>query len=169
MHFRIINIKKAMKYIKGILILFFFSVCLCQAAFAQQKSITDKKSFIEEKDSLNVVKQNLILGNNALKTRVDSLKNILASLDKDLQKAEYELRLIKRKLYVKRYGHQVADRLINGEIWKGMTEDMVRDSWGKPDKINKNVYKWGVYTQWYYGDVTYFFKNGELFDWQQKK
>ncbi len=158
-----------MRNIKGILLLFLLTAFLSCSSFAQRKDTMNKRSYNAEKDSLTSLKQNLILENKILKNRVDSLKGVSASLDKNLQKAQTELRLIKRKFYVKKYGHQTADRLLNGQIWKGMTEDMVRESWGKPDKINKNVYKWGVYTQWYYGDITYFFKNGKLFDWQEKK
>ena len=50
-----------------------------------------------------------------------------------------------------------------------MTEDMLNDSWGKPDRTNKIKKKWGIFTQWYYGDITYFFKNSKLIEWEQKK
>ncbi len=49
-----------------------------------------------------------------------------------------------------------------------MTDEMVRDSWGKPDKIDKNVERWGVFTQWYYGNVTFFFRDGKLTEWDEK-
>ena len=50
-----------------------------------------------------------------------------------------------------------------------MTEDMLNDSWGKPDRTNKIKKKWVIFTQWYYGDITYFFKNSKLIEWEQKK
>ncbi len=49
-----------------------------------------------------------------------------------------------------------------------MTERMLKDSWGEPDKIDKNMEKWGVFTQWYYGNITYFFKNGKLIAWEEE-
>jgi len=50
-----------------------------------------------------------------------------------------------------------------------MTEQMLQDGWGKADTVNANSYKWGIYTQWIYGDITLFFKNGKLFEWEEKK
>ncbi|MCH8326702.1 MAG: hypothetical protein IIB83_09140 [Bacteroidetes bacterium] len=29
--------------------------------------------------------------------------------------------------------------------------------------------KWGIFTQWTFGDVTFFFKNGKLFEWEEIK
>ena len=49
-----------------------------------------------------------------------------------------------------------------------MTDKMLEESWGKPDNITSNKEKWGMFTQWYYGEITYFFKNGELLGWEQK-
>ena len=50
-----------------------------------------------------------------------------------------------------------------------MTENMLNDSWGKPDKIDVNKEKWGVFSQWYYGNITYFFRDGSMIDWEEKK
>ena len=50
-----------------------------------------------------------------------------------------------------------------------MTEKMLRDGWGKPDRIHTSTYKWGIYSQWYYGDIIYFFRNGKLIDWEEKR
>ncbi len=47
-----------------------------------------------------------------------------------------------------------------------MTDEMVRDGWGEPDRVDKNVEAWGTFTQWNYGDVTFFFKDGKLTDWE---
>ena len=49
-----------------------------------------------------------------------------------------------------------------------MTEKMLKDSWSEPDRKTRNKKKWGLFTQWYYGTITYFFKNGVLTDWEEK-
>lgn len=110
----------------------------------------------------------------------DSLKNRKARLleektdliqfirkgEKELDSLKQAVKDAKHDLYIKRYGNENGTRVANGQVWKGMTDKMLGDSWGKPDKIDKNVEKWGVFTQWYYGTITYFFKNGKLTDWE---
>jgi len=61
-------------------------------------------------------------------------------------------------MYIKKFGKDKANRIINKQIWKGMSEKMLLSSWGKPDKIDKNVEKWGTFTQWYFGEVTFFLR-----------
>jgi len=107
-------------------------------------------------------KEQLIKNNAKTRHEIDSLKIVLKNLDTILRKHL-------KSLYVLKYGKKNGARVSNGSVWKGMTENMLKDSWGKPDKINKIKRKWGIFTQWYYGDVTYFFKNGRLIEWEQKK
>ena len=126
------------------------------------------KNFTSERDSLKTLKQSLISVNKSLKKDVDSLKNISDSLDKKIKKAKSELFGLNKKYFGIKYGKEVGNRVLEGEVWKGMTEEMMRDGWGKPDKTHTNRHKWGVFTQWYYGDITYFFKNGKLIDWEEK-
>ena len=38
-----------------------------------------------------------------------------------------------------KYGSSLAARLASGKIWKGMTAEMVSDSWGTPQKINRVI------------------------------
>ena len=91
------------------------------------------------------------------------MKNISDVLDEKISSILEEI----NSIYKKKFGKEKANRIINKQIWKGMTEKMLRASWGTPDKIDKNVEKWGVFTQWYFGDVTFFFKNGKLTDWEE--
>lgn len=58
-----------------------------------------------------------------------------------------------------------------GIISLGMTEDMVRLSWGIPYDINEYVSVWGTSVQWIYGeDIAYrtylYFDDGVLTSWQ---
>ena len=69
----------------------------------------------------------------------------------------------------RKYGNEIGERIIRGQIWKGMTEKMLEDSWGKPDRITKNREKWGTFTQWYFGKITYFFKDGIMTGWEELK
>ncbi|MCF8266381.1 MAG: hypothetical protein K9I99_17935, partial [Melioribacteraceae bacterium] len=73
----------------------------------------------------------------------------------------------KEEILVLKYGQEYGMRVSMGRVWKGMSENMMRDSWGEPDKIDKNKEKWGVFSQWYYGEIVYFFKDGKLTEWEQ--
>lgn len=100
--------------------------------------------------------------NKNLRSEIDSLKMLRDSLQK-------RLRMELRDLYIMRYGEEAGGKVAMGQIWTGMTEEMMRDSWGEPDSITVNDQKWGKYSQWYYGDITYFFKDGKLFEWENGK
>ena len=104
-----------------------------------------------------------------MEKEIDSLKKVSESLDKRLNEAQSELRKVQQTYYIKKYGQENGNRIFERKVWKGMTESMLRDSWGRPDKTHQNNYNWGVFAQWYYGDITYYFKNGKLIDWEEKK
>ena len=129
-------------------------IFLSQNSFAQIKE--------NNPSNIKLTKEQLIKKNAKTKHQIDSLKIVLKNLDANLKK-HY------KALYVLKYGKKKGTRVSYGNVWKGMTEDMLKDSWGKPDKKNTIKRKWGVFTQWYYGDITYFFKNGKLIEWEEKK
>ena len=69
---------------------------------------------------------------------------------------------------IDKYGEKVANRIMGGEVWVGMTDKMAHDSWGKPDKINKSGSEYGSREQWVYRtrDVYLYFTNGKLKSFQ---
>jgi hypothetical protein len=137
--------------------------------YGQTNSKMNEKQYDALTDSLRVLKFSLTTENLQLEKEIDSLKNVLESLNKKLNNTQSELKKIQHTYYIKKYGQENGNRIFEGKVWKGMTESMLRDSWGKPDKTHQNNYKWGMFTQWYYGGITYFFKNGKLIDWEEKK
>jgi hypothetical protein len=66
-----------------------------------------------------------------------------------------------------KYGTNMAARLNAGKIWKGMTAEMVRDSWGKPIRINRLIRNDVVKEEWIYGNTWLYFENNNLIDWGQ--
>jgi hypothetical protein len=127
--------------------------------------INSAQSFNQTRDSLLVIKNNLLSEQLYLQIKIDSLKKTSDELDEKISSTLEEI----SNIYKKKFGKEKANRILNKQVWKGMTDKMLAASWGKPDKIDKNVEKWGVFTQWYYGDVTFFFKNGKLTDWEEIK
>lgn len=87
----------------------------------------------------------------------DSKLNSLAKKVKKQNEFEY----LSRK-----YGSTDARKIVNGQIWIGMTDAMARLSKGIPKDINRTKFEWGVHEQWIYGsfpDAVYlYFENGEL-------
>lgn len=77
-------------------------------------------------------------------------------------------RLEKRtKDLASKYGTEVANKIIAGKIWLGMTDAMSKESWGLPNDINRTVGNWGVHEQWIYPSNVYlYFENGVLTSWQ---
>jgi hypothetical protein len=64
-----------------------------------------------------------------------------------------------------KYGTNMAARLISGKIWKGMTSEMVRDSWGKPLKINRIINSNTIKEEWIYRNSWLYVEDDILTDW----
>ncbi|GBD87186.1 hypothetical protein BMS3Abin03_01113 [bacterium BMS3Abin03] len=117
-------------------------------------------------DEYKTEKGNLINKKTELTREIANLKTEIDSLEKLAPQLEQNIIACNRDLFMIKYGKEMGQRIAYKRIWKGMTEEMLRDSWGKPDKIDKNVEKWGVFTQWFYGNVIFFFRDGKLTDWE---
>ena len=139
------------------LILAVLFIFISLTTFAQMT----EKEYNREKDELNISRDQLKNEIEDIKIETDNMRNRIPEL-------EQEVITVYRELYVLKYGKGVGEKVSYKQIWTGMTDEMVRDSWGKPDKIDKNVERWGVFTQWYYGNVTFFFRDGKLTEWDEK-
>lgn len=65
----------------------------------------------------------------------------------------------------KKYGTDVAARINSRKIWKGMNGEMVRDSWGNPNKINRVINNNTVKEEWTYKSTILYFQNNRLVEW----
>ncbi len=128
--------------------------------FAQTKITPSeyKNSF----DSLTAKKAKLLSAKLIFKNKIDSLNKLNAELDKKLEDCL-------PSYFVKKYGRDIGGRIALGRVWKGMTEGMLRDSYGKPDKVKRNKEKWGTFAQYYYGEIVFFFRDGKLMEWEENK
>lgn len=68
-----------------------------------------------------------------------------------------------------KYGSNMAARLISGKIWKGMSSEMVRDSWGVAEKINRVINGNLIKEEWIYRSTWLFFENNTLVEWGPAK
>jgi hypothetical protein len=64
-----------------------------------------------------------------------------------------------------KYGTAMAARLNAGKIWKGMNAEMVKDSWGSPQKINRIINGNTISEDWTYKSTRLYFENNTLVDW----
>lgn len=64
-----------------------------------------------------------------------------------------------------KYGSNMASRLITGKIWKGMNSDMVKDSWGTAEKINRVISGNVVKEEWIFRNTWLYFENNTLLEW----
>ncbi len=129
-------------------------------------SLTTFAQMTEEE--YNSKMESLTLQKKELKREIETLKTEIESLQNRIPELEQEMITAFRELYVLKYGEDIGQRVAYKQIWKGMTDEMVRDGWGEPDRIDKNVEAWGVFTQWIYGEVIFFFKDGKLTDWDEE-
>ncbi len=67
---------------------------------------------------------------------------------------------------VQKYGQENADQIMARKVWKGMTKDMVLDSWGKPRQIDRYIGKTSVKEEWYYKTRVLFIQDGKLVGWK---
>jgi hypothetical protein len=66
---------------------------------------------------------------------------------------------------VNQYGENMAARLYAGKIWKGLNSEMVKDSWGPADRINRVVSGNIVKEEWIYRSSWLYFENNTLVKW----
>ncbi|MBN1108217.1 MAG: hypothetical protein JXR66_01430 [Bacteroidales bacterium] len=64
-----------------------------------------------------------------------------------------------------KYGSQMASRMAAGKIWKGMTSEMVSDTWGTPQKINRVVSGNTVKEEWIYKNTWLYIEDDVLREW----
>ncbi len=66
------------------------------------------------------------------------------------------------------YGKEKAIKLVNGELWEGMSPGMVIESIGRPTNSTKEDSDWGSKEIWIYKNKELTFINGALKRWENK-
>ena len=64
-----------------------------------------------------------------------------------------------------KYGTNMAARLSAGKIWKGMNSEMVKDSWGPAERINRVVDGNLIKEEWIFRNTWLYFENNVLVEW----
>ena len=64
-----------------------------------------------------------------------------------------------------KYGSNMANRIFSGKIWKGMNSEMVKDSWGSAEKINRIISGNITKEEWIFRNTWLYFENNTLLEW----
>jgi|SRR6185437_1014479 len=73
----------------------------------------------------------------------------------------------KNRSLIDRFGKQYAYMILNKEVSKGMTKDMVGLSLGKPKSITHTIYEDNAADLWEYDDKFIYFTNGYVSGWTE--
>jgi len=58
----------------------------------------------------------------------------------------------RRKHLIDKYGSElIADKIMDRQVWQGMTSEQLVDSWGRPEDVDEKVYKTKTKQTWKYG------------------
>jgi hypothetical protein len=58
-----------------------------------------------------------------------------------------------RRCLVAKYGEEVADRIIARQVWQGMTDEQLTESWGAPVDVGREITRTKVKETWKYGQT----------------
>jgi len=111
---------------------------------------------IKTHPEIDALIKNKSLPKTTITTTVTSTKTTVVTLDQNSPKY---------KRLAKLYGPEKAVRIINRELWKGMSHGQVRESLGKPNSQSQENTDKGLKEEWIYPNQKLIFKNGVLFSW----
>lgn len=66
----------------------------------------------------------------------------------------------KQENAIEKYGQEIGDKINSRQVWIGMSKNMLLDSKGSPEKINKTEGEWGLHEQWVYPSYYIYLENG---------
>jgi len=75
-------------------------------------------------------------------------------------------RQVSRFTYLEnKYGSNMAAKLMAGKIWRGMSAEMIIDSWGNPNKINRVISGNVIKEEWIFRNTWLYIENDMLAEW----
>ena len=74
----------------------------------------------------------------------------LFDIDKKIQ--SFKLLKVRQTVLIQKYGYEIGGQLLNHQYWVGMSEQMLLDCKGNPDKIEREVLKTKTKTTYIYGN-----------------
>jgi hypothetical protein len=72
-------------------------------------------------------------------------------------------------ILIDKYGYSTGKAIYEHKIWKGIDNNMVKDSWGKPLQVSREINSSGTIEIWTYRKSWLLLKNGILTEWGPNK
>lgn len=72
-------------------------------------------------------------------------------------------------ILIDKYGYTTGKAIYEHKIWKGIDNNMVKDSWGKPLQVSREINSTGTIEIWTYRKSWLLIKNGILTEWGPNK
>lgn len=82
------------------------------------------------------------------------------SYDAIFDERKFAYTLLQANNYIKKFGAETFDKILQGKIIIGMTKEMCTLSWGEPKNINETITAGKKTEQWVYSDNYLYFDNG---------
>ena len=103
----------------------------------------------------------------ALTKRHEKVEHDAAAENEAMAKAAESAKKKRLVTLTSKYGSKTAASIIERKIWIGMTKDMLRESWGAPEDINRTVAAASIHEQWVYRYGRYvYIEDGTVTSWQ---
>ncbi len=137
--------------------------------FIFTNDIISTKQFARFRDSLKVVKQREYVVMKEGKAKKQSKENLNKAKEaeyKAQEKAQQDYKAREKRLN-QEYGNTIASKILNREIWIGMSKEIAIESLGKPRIVNKTVTPNRVTEQWVYNTKNLYFEGNILTSWQE--
>ena len=71
----------------------------------------------------------------------------------------------RREMLFNKYGSKTGQAIYEHKIWKGMKNDMVFDSWGKPLRVDRIIKGSNIQERWIYAESYVIFDDDILVEW----
>jgi hypothetical protein len=118
-----------------------------------------------QQDEGYIYKRHAVIDKAPVKT-INSALAVKSTQETPPQQEQY----VSRFTYLEsKYGTSLAARLNAGKIWKGMSSEMVKDSWGKAEKVNRVINGNVINEEWIYKNSWLYFENNTLVEWGPRK
>ena len=107
-----------------------------------------------------IYKRHAVIDESTVKAETGS------AISDDVKQTEEEPKQESRFTYLEnKYGTSVAARIYEGKIWKGMNSEMIRDSWGRAERISREINGNIVREEWLYKTTWLYLENNTLMGW----
>lgn len=71
----------------------------------------------------------------------------------------------RKQMLIDKYGSKTGNAISEHKIWKGMKNDMVFDSWGKPLRVDRIIKGSNIQERWIYTESYVIFDDDILVEW----